>query len=402
LLLALVLFALLATGCQRVLKPQGWAPPQMEEGTLYATIDVGRMAALDPNDLTVKWVFPPDTDEGDKLDLQGIYGSPVVGGDTVYFGAYDDNVYALNAVDGSLRWTFQTDDPIVDSLVLRADTLYVGSSDGTLYAIDTTVCTNSCPLTAARTFDTGSSIWASPLLVEDMIYVAAMNGRLYALNAETLEPVDGFSFEGDAGLLVEPTLANDDTVLTGGIDNKLYALDRTTGAEKWSLEGGNWFWGTPLVDGETVYAADLGGNVHALNVSDGSTIWSDAFQTASPIRSAPLLAGETLVVVDRAGNAYGLDPKGGTQQWGPTLLGKVVLSDPSLLVRSTPGDTDSSPSASPNDGSPAPTEAASPTRTARESAATEVLISAQGGDLCRIDPADGLPLAEPVCVEVPL
>jgi eukaryotic-like serine/threonine-protein kinase len=401
-LLTLAVFALLAAGCQRVAKPQGWAPPQVEEGTLYASIDVGRMAALDPDDLSVKWVFPPNTDEGDKLDLQGIYGSPVVDGDAVYFGAYDDNVYALNAEDGSLRWAFQTADPVVNSLILREDILYVGSTDGTLYAIDTTACTNSCPLTAARTFDTGSSIWASPLLVDDTIYVAAMNGRLYALNAETLEPVDGFSFEGKAGLLMEPTLVNDDTLLTGGIDNKLYALDPATGAENWSFEGGNWFWGSPVVDGETIYVGDLDGNVHALSVSDGNSMWSDAFKTESPIRSAPLLAGETLVVVDRAGNAYGLDPKNGTQLWGPTLLGKVVLSDPSLLDRSTPSDTDSSPGASPSDGSPAPTEAASPTPTPRQGTQTEVLISAQGGDLCRIDPSTGSPVVVPPCVEVPL
>jgi eukaryotic-like serine/threonine-protein kinase len=373
----------------------------MGEGTLYASIEVGRMAALDPDDLTVKWVFPSKDDE-DQFDLEGIYGAPIVDGEAVYFGAYDGSVYALNAEDGSLRWAFETSDPVVGSLTLKGATLYVGSTDGLLYAIDTSACTNSCPLSAALTFDTGSSIWASPLLAGEVIYVAAMNGRLYALNAETLEPVDGFSFEGNAGLLMEPTLANDDTLLAGGIDNKLYALDPATGAEKWSLEGDNWFWGSPLVDGETVYVADLGGNVNALRVSDGNQLWTDAFKTDSPIRSAPLLAGETLIVVDRRGNAYGLDPKNGTQQWGPTLLAKTVLSDPSLLDRSTPSDTGSSPSASPIDGSRAPTEVASPTPSAREGTQAEVLIVAQGGDLCRIDPTDGSPLAEPVCVEVPL
>jgi outer membrane protein assembly factor BamB len=270
-----------------------------------------------------------------------------------------------------------------------------------LYAIDTTVCTNSCPPTAARTFDTESSIWASPLLVGDVIYVGDMDGRLYALNAETLERLDGFSFEGDAGLLTEPTLADDETLLVGGIDNKLYALDRDTGAEKWSFKGGNWFWGSPLVEGDTVYAADLDGNVHALDVNDGTPRWSQAFNAGAPVRSAPLLVGDTLFIVARDGAAYGLDPQDGTQQWGPTLLDKTVLSDPFLLEGATPGGgAASSPSASPGDGSPAPTEEGSPTRTAREGAQTEVLISAQGGDLCRIDATNGSPIGTVPCVEV--
>jgi eukaryotic-like serine/threonine-protein kinase len=228
-----------------------------------------------------------------------------------------------------------------------------------------------------------------------------MNGRLYALDAETLEPVDGFSFEGDAGLLMGPTLAKEETLLVGGIDSKLYALEPATGAEKWSFEGGNWFWGSPLVEGDMVYAADLDGNVHALDVNDGNSRWSQAFNAGAPVRSAPLLVGDTLFIVARDGAAYGLDPQDGTQQWGPTLLDKTVLSDPFLLEGATSGGgAASSPSASPGDGSPAPTEAASPTRIAREGTQTEVLISAQGGNLCRIDPTNGSPIGTVPCVEV--
>jgi eukaryotic-like serine/threonine-protein kinase len=394
----LVAIVVLAAGCASVANPQGWAGPDIAEDTLYASIERGKMAALDPEDLSVKWVFPSNDDE-DQFDLEGIYGAPIVDGEVIYFGAYDDNVYALDAEDGTLRWAFKTNDPIVSSLVLSRDILYAGSTDGSLYAIDTTVCTNSCPPTAARTFETGSSIWASPLLAGDVIYVAAMNGRAYALDAETLDERTDFSFETNAGLLMDPTLASNDTLLLGGIDNKLYALDPGSGAENWSFEGGNWFWGRPLIDGETVYVADLDGNVHALNLDDGNPLWSDPFKTEAAVRSAPLLAGDVLVVVDRDGNAYGLDPENGTQQWGPTLLDKTVLSDPVLVEGTGPlGDTDASPSATPGDV-PVPGDEPSPTEGAADGG-TEVLIVAQGGDLCRIDPANGSPIDTVPCVEV--
>jgi outer membrane protein assembly factor BamB len=400
-LLLLPIFSLLTAGCASVADPQGWAGPDIAEDTLYASIEKGKMAALDPDDLSVKWVFPSQNDE-DQFDLEGIYGAPIVDGEILYFGAYDDNVYALNTDDGTLRWTFKTNDPIVSSLALREDILYAGSTDGSLYAIDTTVCTNSCPPAAARTFDTQDSIWASPLLAGDVVYVAAMNGRLYALDVETLEPVDAFSFEGDAGLLTDPTLADDETLLVGGIDNKLYALDSDSGAEKWSFEGGNWFWGRPQIDGETIFIADLDGNIHALNLEDGNPLWSEPFKAEASVRSAPLLAGGTLVVVDRDGNAYGVDPENGTQQWGPTLLDKTVLSDPFLIERrGSPGGTDSVPSSTPGGESPTPADEASPTVAAQDGG-MEVLIVAQGGDLCSIDPTDGTPAGAALCVEVPL
>lgn len=431
-LFALCTLALLAAGCGGVSSPQGWAPPQRVGDTLYMSIERGKMAALSANtaaeegddcenaedddgdgginegcpragnrsesrsdcrndtsddtsdgvqddDLVndgcpatiVRWIFPPDTDEGDELDLEGIYGAPVIGDDMVYVGAYDGNVYALDADEGFAVWAFETNDPIVNTLALKDDTLFAASTDGRVYAL------NAATGDEMGRYETGSSIWASPLIVGDVIYVADMDGRLHALDTETLDPVDGFAFKTDAGLVMDPTLADEETLLVGGIDSKLFALDLATGEEKWTFEGGNWFWGKPLIDDETIYVADLDGNVHAVGLEDGRPLWPEPFQTDAAARSKPLLAEDMLIVVDRDGNAYGLNPDDGTQLWGPTLLGKTVLSDPFLLEREA--------SPSPDDG-----------------VASQVIIVAQGGDVCRLDPADGSPTEARLCAEVPL
>jgi len=323
----------------------------------------------------VRWIFPPDTDQGDKLDLEGIYGAPVRDGDVVYFGAYDGYIYALDAADGAPIWAFETGDAIVNSLVVNEETLFAGSTDGRLYAID------AASGDEQDRFDTGSSIWASPLIVDDVIYVAAMDGELHALNKDTLDPVEGFFFKADAGLVMDPTPADDDTLLVGGMDSKLYALDPQTGDERWSepFEGGNWFWGRPLVNDDTIYIADLDGNVHALDLSDGKSVWPQPFRASAAVRAAPLLAGAVLIVVDRQGNAYGLNPDDGTTLWAPTPTGKTVLSDPFLLQSTS-----------------------SPSPAAGDEGSGEVLILAQGGDLCRIDPADGSPVGARLCAEVKL
>jgi outer membrane protein assembly factor BamB len=400
-LLVLIGIAVLAGGCASVANPEGWAPPTLVDDTLYVSIEPGKMAALDPEDLSVKWVFPPDTDEGNKLDLEGIYAAPVLVDETVYFGAYDGNIYALNASDGTALWRFETGDPVTGALALKDGTLYAGSTDGLLYALDIASCTNGCPPgDQVPSFDTGSSIWASPLLAGDVIYVPAMDGRLHALNAATLEPVDRFSFKAGAGLVMDPTLAGDDTLLVGGIDSTLQALNPATGDEKWSFKAGNWFWGTPLVSDDAVYIADLDGNVYAIGLTDGKQLWASPFKVEAAVRSAPLLAGDTLVIVGRDGKAYGLNPDDGTRQWGPTLLGKSVLSNPILLERTISPSVTTGPSPSPAAGSPSPTPGASPSGMAVGE--TVVLIVAQGGDLCTIDPADGSPAGALLCAEVPL
>ncbi len=412
---ALVLFALLAAACARIANPQGWAGPTRAGDTVFASIDPGKMAALDTqtesgpgcenatdddgdgwvnegcqragsvveaggqcnndtNDDTVnnvkddeavndgcpattaRWLFPPATVEGKRLKLEAIYGTPVVTGGTVYFAAYDGNVYALNAADGSLVWGFATHGPIIGGVALDqrgtegqepvAKTLFVGSHDGKLYALD--------PKDGSLrgSFDAGDSIWATPLVAGQVVYVAAVNGKLYALDVDSLKPIWDRPFKADAGLITDPVLADKDTVLVGGIDRTLHAVSAGSGEEKWSFKADNWFWGRPLVAGSKVYVPNLDKKVYALDATTGKPLWGEPFKAAAPLRSSPLLAGDILIVVDKAGNVYGLDPVAGAQKWGPQILAKTVLSDPLALDDS-------------------------------------VLIVAQGGDLFRIDPAGG-------------
>ncbi|MDO8615166.1 MAG: PQQ-binding-like beta-propeller repeat protein [Dehalococcoidia bacterium] len=354
-----VAFVLIAAGCASVTKPQGWAGPALAGDTLYVSIERGKMAALNQDGMSVKWVFPPDTSEGKKLDLEGIYGSPVVTADTIYFGAYDGNVYALSTQDGSQRWgPFETGGPIVSGVAARAagaaqtiDRLFVGSEDGRVYALDP-----NNKGAVVHTFDAGDPVWATPLVTESAVYVATVGGRLFALDPETLDPLWAAPFKADAALLTDPVLADKNTVLVGGIGKQLYAVDASDGSEKWSFKAGSWFWGRPLVDGGIVYVPNLDHKVYALNVADGSNAWQQPFQAEASVRSSPLLAGSVLLIVDRHGNVSGLDPRTGKSVWsGPSILAKAVLSDP-LLLPDTPA---------------------------------EVLIVAEGGDLFTVDPQAG-------------
>src|SRR5471030_3189553 len=65
-----------------------------------------------------------------------ISASPVVAADgTVYVGADDGNLYAINP-DGTQKWAFPTQSAIESSPLIGPDgTIYVGSDDFNVYAI---------------------------------------------------------------------------------------------------------------------------------------------------------------------------------------------------------------------------------------------------------------------------
>jgi len=300
------------------------------------------------------WTFPTGQ-EDPEIDLEAIYTTPQVIGDTVYLAGYSGDVYALNLDDGSVLWSFETDGPILAGLAAGETAVYAATDKGFLYALDPQTGQTKVP-----PFEAGGGIWGTPLLVEGVVYVASVNGKLYALDAETLEPIPKWDapFEAARGLISDPVLA-DGAILVGGFDRTLIAVDAASGEERWSFKADNWFWGKPLVADGTVYAPNLDGSLYALSLADGEERWSFKAEEPEPLRSSPVLATDVLVIVDRKGNVYGLDLENGNRIWSKTEedgIGKTVLSNPI---------TDS----------PVLGE--------------EVFISAQGGDLFRIDPTDG-------------
>jgi outer membrane protein assembly factor BamB len=396
---------LAAAGCIGFNNPEGWAGPTAAGDLLVVSTDKGELSALDPNPesgpqcdnpidddedgwvnegcprvgakaesreqcdndtnddiangaadddkvndgcpLSSLWTFPTG-DEEPELDLEAIYGTPIVSGATVYFAAYSGDVYALGLESGEPLWDqpFDTDSAIIAGIALDATALYVADDDGLLHVLD--------PQTGRQVdvFDAGASIWAAPLLAEGVLYVASVNGKLHALDAETLEPVWEAPFEAEHGLISDPVLA-DSTILVGGIGRELHAVDAESGAEVWSFAADNWFWGRPLVEDGTVYAPNLDGRLYAISFESGVERWSSQAEDPEPLRSAPVLAGDTLVIADRKGNVYGFDPESGALNWSaPAALEKTIFANPLALNG-------------------------------------EVLISAEGGDLFRLDPAAG-------------
>lgn len=250
----------------------------------------------------------------------GIDSSPAVGSDgTIYFGAHDNNVYAVKP-DGSLRWKTPTSGLIHSSPAIGQDgTVYIGSDDDKLRALNG---------------QTGAVLWAtnlgsrdvqsSPAIAADgTIYVGGNSGRLYAL-----DPSGSIRWSFSAGAEVEssPAVAADGTVFVGSENDNVYAIT-PAGVQKWRFKTGLNVHSTPAVsnDGTAIYVGSDDAKVYKLNAATGAKIWS--FNAVLPVRSSPAVADDgTVVVGSDANKVWALNPDTGVPRWTFTTGGNVKSS----------------------------------------------------------------------------
>jgi outer membrane protein assembly factor BamB len=102
------------------------APAVGDDGTVYVGNGDGLRAVNGANG-KVNWLFK----------CANVTSAPAIGGDgTIFFGTADGNLYAVNPLDGSLRFKITTGGPVSASPAIAPDgTVYVTSDDGNLYAI---------------------------------------------------------------------------------------------------------------------------------------------------------------------------------------------------------------------------------------------------------------------------
>lgn len=190
---------------------------------------------------------------------------------------------------------------VVADVTVDDDRLYVGYNSQNLEAFDLET------LNVLWAFETTSGIWSKPLLHEGVLYVTSMDHNLYAIDSADGSELWRIDLEGAAA--ASPVLANGRlyvgtfarTVVEVSLDGEITA----------TFTANNWVWGSPVIEDDTAYVADLTGYVYALSVPGLEQIWS--VQAAeSGIRPSVLLAGDFVVTASRTGRVTWLDKNDGS------------------------------------------------------------------------------------------
>jgi len=168
----------------------------------------------------------------------------------------------------------------------------------------------------------GLSVDSSPAVANGMVYFGAQDDKVYALNASTGALLWSYTTGGQVNS--SPAVANG-VVYIGS--NYLYALNASTGALLWRYAG-SFENASPAVANGVVYIGSLNDNVYALNASTGALLWS--YHTNGDIfYSSPAVANGVVYVGSDDHNVYALNAGTGALLWSYTT-GSFVYSSPAV------------------------------------------------------------------------
>ena len=180
------------------------------------------------------------------------WSRPAVSGAAIYAAGLDRHVRAVDRSGGEL-WTRELDGAVAGDMVLDGETLYVGALDRRMYALD--VLADG----AERwRFDGDGWFWSRPLIDGDTLYASTTNGSVYALDARSGNELWQFR-ELDSEIRSQPALAGG-VLVVAVREGVLFGLDPSTGVRQWQetlVEGQ--LLGDPLVlESAILYVTDRG------------------------------------------------------------------------------------------------------------------------------------------------
>ena len=298
----LVIFFLLVSSVSAQLADSSWS-------MFHGSASHGGLSPYDTShiDGSVKWTFETE---------DGIESSPVIDSNgIIYFGSHDGYLYAVNN-DGTLKWKFKAGERFWDSnyggqykaimatpAIAKDGTIYTYSSDHHLFAVN--------PDGSEKWkyyIQWMPDFWSSPTVGEDgTIYIGSARSNndfkagLYAINPDgTLKWIH----EEGTGVTTPPSIAEDGTIYIGAATpnqdksikdtGKIIALS-PKGEVKWEFEVKLWVEGASTVGSDgTIYTGTKEGDVYALT-PQGKEIWR--FQTKDGVSAAPAIGKDGTIYI---------------------------------------------------------------------------------------------------------
>jgi outer membrane protein assembly factor BamB len=261
-----------------------------------------------PDKLEILWTF--------KVK-DGIESTAAIAGDTVFVGAYDEHLYALDLATGKPRWAYKAG-PIKAPVSVRDGAVYVGDEDGLFHCVDAATGQKRW------TFETGSEISSGANFVGDAVLFGSGDENLYCLSKEGKQR---WKFKVPGGPVMGSSAVVENRTFVAGCDSSLHVLDVTNGTEVTAVELGGQVGATAAVAGDRLYVGTMSSQVLGVDWKKGQVLWTyEAAGRKQAFYASVALTDRLVIAGSRDKLVHALDRQTGKAAWTFPTRGRVDSS----------------------------------------------------------------------------
>lgn len=297
--------------------------PAIDTERVYIGSDTGILWALNQADGSVAWSFR----SGSSASGKGIFSSPLMIGDTVCFGSYDGNVYALDVKTGKKKWVYLEADWVGSSPTANEDgtVIFIGlefglwRKRGGIVALDAATGAKCWSYTDMPCYTHATPLY---LAAHNEVAIGSNDGAVYLFDAQTGHlkwkhqtgmPTEAELDSGFSSFDIKGSLAYDpssDILVAVNTRGTVLFIDRKSGSLRAGFGAEAGFFSTPLVHDGKVFVSCLDKNLYCLDPKTATVLWK--WDAAARIFASPVLIEGSLYIGANSGRLTELDPATGS------------------------------------------------------------------------------------------
>lgn len=338
-----LLTAVLLSGCTGAL---AW-PGLSASGNVAYLANTGAVHAIDLKNGQELWKFTGQSAGFLNTNPSLFVTTPLVTDNGLLIVLDSGNKHIIYAVDTTdinqekktpnVAWRFtQADGHWIAPPLIVENRLFAPNSDGNVYVLD--IQDGQSEKQAIKVIKLSDSngqpdrLWAQPVTDGQRLFVSSLDHRIFAIDLKSYNIL--WNKQLDGAILGAPTLGSDGMLYVGSLAKKLERFDPATGEHVSVLEDTKgWIWGTPIVDGDTLYFSTVQnvantseGYFYSYNTKESKLNW-EPIKLDGAITASPLILDDRLLVATESGDIFSVSKDGKYDPWyHPEKEGKAYTT----------------------------------------------------------------------------
>jgi serine/threonine protein kinase len=277
--------------------------PTCHNGMLYIGCYDNNLYAIEARDGTFSWKYPTDG---------GIVSKPAVYDDSIFVGSEDHRLHAVYMRTGRVNWTYYTNGPVRSSPFIAEGHVFIGSDDRFLHAV------NAVTGRAAWRLDAGSPVRATPIVVDELVYFGTESGDFHCVDfTGTIK----WRFKAKRAV-TSSAVVSKGVVYFGSVDSTIYANDAKTGWVIWRFRLSKPTISTPCLHENLLFTGAIDGLIYCIDTSTSKEVWR--YNTQHQVTGSPIIYRDSMYCGSVDGHIYCLEYRTGRLRWKFQTKGSIT------------------------------------------------------------------------------